>query len=193
MWTIFSYYTVWSLGDNYPGEPFHPSSLSGIIRLHCVRIIWVLVIKLDLGNGWGPGFFFSGGGVVMGLHFCMGFSLVLVRWGYSSLPCTGFSLWWLLLWSMSSRHMGSSSCGSPALGHRLSSCGHRLSCPRPGTELMSPAVAGGFFTTDHQGSLGLRKLNPWWFWCRLSETTLWLTFIYELTIPNLSLKPRSLI
>ena len=37
---------------------------------------------------------------------------------------TGFSLWWLLLlWSLGSRCMGFSSCGSQALEHRLSSCG----------------------------------------------------------------------
>ena len=53
-----------------------------------------------------------------------GLSLVLASGGYSSLQCTGFSLWWLLLlWSTGSRRMGFSSRGSPALERRLSSCG----------------------------------------------------------------------
>ena len=43
--------------------------------------------------------------------------------GYSSLQCVGFSLWWLLLWSTDSRHMGFSSCGFWALERKLSSCG----------------------------------------------------------------------
>ena len=48
-----------------------------------------------------------------------GLSLVASSWGYSSLRCVGFSLWWLLLlWSTGSRHAGFSSCGS-----RVSSCG----------------------------------------------------------------------
>ena len=40
-------------------------------------------------------------------------SLVAASGGYSSLRCAGFSLrWLLLLWSMGSRHVGFSSCGS---------------------------------------------------------------------------------
>ena len=40
-------------------------------------------------------------------------SLVVASRGYSSLRCVGFSLWWLLLlWSMGSRHMGFSTCGT---------------------------------------------------------------------------------
>ena len=42
-----------------------------------------------------------------------GLSLVAASGGYFSLPCAGFSLQWLLLlWSMGSRHVGFSSCGS---------------------------------------------------------------------------------
>ena len=42
-------------------------------------------------------------------------SLVVGSEGYSSLRCVGFSLrWLLLLWSMGSRHVGFSSCGSRA-------------------------------------------------------------------------------
>ena len=45
--------------------------------------------------------------------FRAGFSLVAASWGYSSLQCAGFSLWWLLLSrSTGSRHAGFSSCGT---------------------------------------------------------------------------------
>ena len=51
-----------------------------------------------------------------------------------------------------------SSCVSPALERRLSSCGTRASLlrgiwdlPRPGLEPMSPALAGGFLTTAPPG------------------------------------------
>ena len=54
-----------------------------------------------------------------------GLSLV-VRGGYSSLRCVGFSLWWLLLLrSTVSMCEGFCSCGSWALELRLSSCGSR--------------------------------------------------------------------
>ena len=44
-----------------------------------------------------------------------GLSLVAASRGYSSLRCTGFSLWWLLLsWSTGSRCVGFSSCGMQA-------------------------------------------------------------------------------
>ena len=40
-------------------------------------------------------------------------SLAAASMGYSSLWCTGFSLWWLLLlWSTGSRRAGFSSCGT---------------------------------------------------------------------------------
>ena len=52
-------------------------------------------------------------------------SLLAASGGYSSLQCTGFSLRWLLLWSMGSRPPGFSSCGLRALEHRLSSCDTR--------------------------------------------------------------------
>ena len=35
-----------------------------------------------------------------------GLSLVVASGGYSLLRCAGFSLWWFLLWSMGSRHVG---------------------------------------------------------------------------------------
>ena len=44
-----------------------------------------------------------------------GLSLVAVSGGYSSLWCTGFLLWWLLLLrSNGSRHAGFSSCSTRA-------------------------------------------------------------------------------
>ena len=52
-----------------------------------------------------------------------GISLVAVSGGYSLLPCTGFSLRWLLL--LQSPGAGFSSCASWALERRLSSCGAR--------------------------------------------------------------------
>ena len=93
-------------------------------------------------------------------------SLVAVSGGYSLLQCACFSLQWLLLLrSTGSRHAGFSSRGmwaqqlcSQALEHRLSSCGAQAQLlrgmwdlPRPGIELVSPALAGGFLTTVPQG------------------------------------------
>jgi len=53
---------------------------------------------------------------------------------------------------------GFSSCGSWALEHRLSNCGAQayLLCdmwdpPGSGIELVSPALTGGFFTTEPPG------------------------------------------
>ena len=44
-----------------------------------------------------------------------GLPLVAASGGYSSSPCAGFSLWWLLLLrSTGSRRMGFRSCGTPA-------------------------------------------------------------------------------
>ena len=54
--------------------------------------------------------------------------------------------------------VGFSSCGSPALEHRLCSCGTRAyllhamwDLPGPGIEPISPALSGGFFTTESPG------------------------------------------
>ena len=63
--------------------------------------------------------------------------------------------------AQASRVGGFSCCGAWALEHRLSSCGvwAWLLCgiwdpPGPGIEPMSPALAGGFFTTEPPG-------KPW--------------------------------
>ena len=60
----------------------------------------------------------------LGFHCCAQAFSSCGKWDYSSLRCTGFSLWWpLLLQAMGSRHAGFSSCRSQALECRLSSCG----------------------------------------------------------------------
>ena len=49
---------------------------------------------------------------VLGLRGCVRAFSGCREWGYSSLQCTGFSLWWLLfLCSMGSRHLGFSNFG----------------------------------------------------------------------------------
>ena len=48
---------------------------------------------------------------VLGLHFCLGFSLVVASRGYSLLPCMGFSLWGLLIVVASLVERGLSVCG----------------------------------------------------------------------------------
>ena len=49
----------------------------------------------------------------LGLRCCVRAFSSCGKWGYSSLQCMGFSLWWLLLLrSTGSRHAGFSSCGT---------------------------------------------------------------------------------
>ena len=83
-------------------------------------------------------------GCVGSLLLHAGFSLVMASRGYSLLQCMGFSLrWFLLLWSMGSRHVGFSSCSTWArqlrrVGSVVVACGlysagsvvvaHGLSC-----------------------------------------------------------------
>ena len=76
-----------------------------------------------------------------------GLSLAAVRWGYTSLRCISFSLWWLLLLrSTGSRFTGFSGCNTQAQIVVV----HGLSCiwnlPRPGFEPMFPALAGGLLS-----------------------------------------------
>ena len=94
----------------------------------------------------------------------------------------GFSLWWLLLLrSTGSRRVGFSSCGSQALGHRLSNCGKRayLLCgmwdlPGPGLKPVSPALAGGFLTTVPPG-------KPWVVFLLLNlESSANINIIYDI-------------
>ena len=73
------------------------------------------------------------------------------------LRCTGFSPPWLLsVLGTGSRARGLSRGSSWAPEHRLSSCGAQLlwdmwDLPRLGIKPVSPALAGGFFTTEPPG------------------------------------------
>ena len=95
---------------------------------------------------------------MLGLPCLQRLSLVAVSGGYSLLRCMGFSLWQLLLlWTMGSRYVGFSSCGtwaqqlwhagSVAVAHRLSSCGARAQLLRsmwdlPGRKFLTTAPPG---------------------------------------------------
>ena len=95
------------------------------------------------------------------------------------LQCTGFSLLWLRL---SVEHglqstqasvvvrYGLNSCSSEALEHRLGSCGTQVLFPHAmwdlpglGIKPVSPALAGGFFTTKLPGKprKGFLKNDTW--------------------------------
>ena len=83
------------------------------------------------------------------------------------LQCVGSLLQWLLLLqSMGSRACGLQWLDSPALQHRLGSSGtlaqlpHGMwDLPRPGIKPMSPALAGGFFTTEPPGKPSLKSFD----------------------------------
>ena len=91
----------------------------------------------------------------------VGFSLVVASGGYSWLWCSGFSCCGARALGAQASVVavrGLSSCGSRALECRLSSCGARTSLlhsmwdlPGPGLEPVSPALAGGFLTTEPPG------------------------------------------
>ena len=105
---------------------------------------------------------------VLGLCCCTGFSLVAASGGYSPVALQELlTAAAPLVCSTGSRAQASaavahglSGCSSRALKHRLNSCGaqaHLLSMwdsSRSGIELMSPALAGGFFTTGPPGNPG---------------------------------------
>ena len=77
----------------------------------------------------------------------LGLSLVAARGGCRLLQCSEFLLWWfLLLWCTGSRHTGFSSCSTEA---SLLHCMWDL--PGPGTEPLSPELAGRFLTTRPPG------------------------------------------
>ena len=85
---------------------------------------------------------------MLGLVAASGFSLVAASRGCSSLRCSGFSLQWLLLWSMDSRMLRLSNCGSQAqLPWGM------WDLPAPGIGPMSPALAGRFLTTGPPGKV----------------------------------------
>ena len=99
---------------------------------------------------------------VLGLHCCT-WALLQLRRAEATLwlQCSGLSVQWLLLLqSAGSKHTGFNGCAFWAL--KLSSCGvwaqllHSMwALHRSGIKPMSTALAGGFFTTSHQGSLHL--------------------------------------
>ena len=92
--------------------------------------------------------------LVLGLCCCAGFSLIAESGGYSLLPCAGFSLWWLLLWSPGSsahgcqqlQYVGSvvaaqpSRCDFWVLEHSLSGCGS--------SGIVAPQHVGSSWTSD---------------------------------------------
>ena len=103
------------------------------------------------------------------LLLCLGF-LQLWQVGTTlKLQCEGFSLQWLLLLqSAGARHAGFIGCGLQALEHRLQSLGKWAQLPhdmwtlsRPGIELPSPALAGGFLTTGPPGKSNGTFLIPY--------------------------------
>ena len=73
-------------------------------------------------------------------------SLVAVSGGHSLLGCTGFSSWWILLWSSWALQRGLNSCGTWA---KLFLCMWNLS--GPGIEPESSALAGWFLSTVPPG------------------------------------------
>ena len=96
---------------------------------------------------------------MLGLHFCMGFSLVEVRRGHSLAVMLGFltARWFLLLWNTDPRASWSSvvaarglrTCSRWALEHWLKSCGARgnllrgiWGLPGSGLKPVSPALVG---------------------------------------------------
>ena len=103
---------------------------------------------------------------MIGLHCCLGLSLVSASEGYFLFAVRGLLL---AMTSLVSEHelqsvwaeavaCGLGSCGSWALEHRLNSCGAQAQLllsmwdlSRSGIEPMSPALAGGFFTTESPG------------------------------------------
>ena len=78
-------------------------------------------------------------------------------------PCTDFSVAKRGLWGMQASAavaQGLGTFSSLSLGPGLSSCGTRAQLlwsvwdlPGPGMELMFPALAGGFFTTEPLGKI----------------------------------------
>ena len=90
---------------------------------------------------------------VLGLH-CYAWTLSTVSGSYSLVVMLGL----LMAVASLSVERGLSTCGSQALEHRLSSCGaqahlccHLCDLPGPGVEPVSPALAGGFLTTEPPG------------------------------------------
>ena len=91
---------------------------------------------------------------VLGLRYCMGFSVFAVSRGYSLVVVLGFSCYR----AQTLGGVGFSGFGSQALELRLNSCDERAQLlrgmwdpPGPGIKLVSPTLVGGFFTTEPPG------------------------------------------
>ena len=100
---------------------------------------------------------------MIGLHYCAGFlsSCSVMASHFSGFSCCG-------AWASVVMACGFSSCGSQALEAKVNSCGAwakllwgMWDLPRPGIEPVSPALAGGFFTTEPPGKPARRILNQW--------------------------------
>ena len=101
-------------------------SLEMFCILNIFVYIWVVVTRVSFSLWvlpwlWTLAWFFKKIYLFIFFWLCCvfvavhGLSLVAASRSYSSLRCTGFSLWWLLLLrSMGSRHAGFSSCGIQA-------------------------------------------------------------------------------
>ena len=97
---------------------------------------------------------------MLGLHCCVRAFLycreqgLVSSGGARASHCSAFSCW--KAWAVGCT--GFSSCSSRALEHRLNSCGSRdlllrgtWYLPGSGIDFLSPALAGGFFTTEPPG------------------------------------------
>ena len=110
---------------------------------NCLSTFWFILVIFNMEKGlhlcpthtsdygrWARearGIFFFG---------CTGSSLK--SGGYSSLRCTGFSSWWLLL----SRNVGSRCAGSGVAAHGLSSCGTKVYLPPASPARPQPPACG---------------------------------------------------
>ena len=92
----------------------------------------------------------------LGLCCCKGFSLVAVSGGHSGfiVGCAGFSPQWLLsMWSTGPRAQAQQlwPVGSVLVVNWLGCSAVLGDLPDPGREPVSPALAGGFFSTEPPG------------------------------------------
>ena len=106
---------------------------------------------------------------VLGLHCCVGFSLIVAN--VQTSPCRGFCCCGAQALGIQASVVVTcwlNNCSSWALEHRLSSCGSWAQLPSgmwdlpgPGIEPMSPPLACVFLTTELPGKPLLSFLNLW--------------------------------
>ena len=93
----------------------------------------------------------------LGLHYCAGFSLVVVSGATLHLECTGFSLQWLLLLQITGSGHTGSVAEAPGLQAQVQQLCTGLVVPlhvgssKIRDRTVSPALAGGFLTTEPPG------------------------------------------